>query len=722
MGKPFQNLLKRAKNSGRDFTRSRHRLKEKKFETRYMGGMIVGRRRVQVDIDQELLIAKTQQRFDFTDDDGLYPFSSAFKWRPQKGKAQGTLVSLTIDAEAATKMELKSKSYNSARFFYSEFKEQYPWAVRSLGRGLKTLCLSRRVSHSEGSYARNSISVFLEFCRREGVELNSFEDLNFQLLCSWRSELRLDNRKSSYKAALFRRFCKVLELLMGTSEYPVRFSVPVMRFDTSEPLPPYSDAVMYQLIAAAATDVDNIIAGAAEFEKLALGISNSHAPRRVVKKYDWKEIVSDFMQGGCNIRNAVENSISPDDKSRKKLTLKSLYMFKQCPDEFQEFFEKVSLVARQKNGELAALRRLDEKQIPSRDSLFPFFLFFLINSGANKETACSWKRRYKIGSNYISPLDWKDPFDDSRCRLRGIKYRGKSNLHIGVEDTWIQIAEEGMYPMLKFLLWYTEPVSKLADFELRDHLWLYMENNKKGVYDYDEHDSFGVASQSFLNRHEIWDVQFDDDGGLLKARVTSLDSRRFRKVFTAKELLKTIKESQNFQELASQLQSAMHHANFDTTLASYMSIGKSKDILDIGIFTLQTQMVEEARKFRGVRVEYSDLSGRAGLYTACADPTHPDHEWAIIETGSECGEYDMCLGCSQSRVFSVHLPRIAMRILQYEVFKKSMPIEYWDAEFGRKAARAYDVLSGWSNKKEVELAWQQAREGTIFLPEIIVRG
>lgn len=149
MGKPFQNLLKRAKNSGRDFTRSRHRLKEKKFETRYMGGMIVGRRRVQVDIDQELLIAKTQQRFDFTDDDGLYPFSSAFKWRPQKGKAQGTLVSLTIDAEAATKMELKSKSYNSARFFYSEFKEQYPWAVRSLGRGLKTICLSRRVSHSE---------------------------------------------------------------------------------------------------------------------------------------------------------------------------------------------------------------------------------------------------------------------------------------------------------------------------------------------------------------------------------------------------------------------------------------------------------------------------------------------------------------------------------------------------------------------------------------------
>ena len=687
-----------------------------------MEGVSVGRKRVKVNVEHELLIAKTQQRFDFTDDDGLYPFSNVFQWRPQKGKAEGTLVSLTIDVQAATKMELTSRADNSSRFFYSEFKERYPWAVQALGRGVKTLCLGNRVSHSEGSYTRNSVGVFLDFCRREDVELSSFEDLNFQLLCSWRNDLRLDARQSSYKAALFRRFCKVLELLMGTSEYPVRFSVPVYRSDMPEHLTSYSDAVMYQLIAAAITDIENVIASADQFKEVAFGIANSKPLIWCAKRYDWKTIVSDYMQGGCNIRNAVSNCIPPDDGARRELTRKSLYMFRRCPDEFQEFFLKFSLVANKKDGELAALRRLDETQIPSRDSMFPFFLFFLINSGANKETACSWKRRYKVGGNFISPLEWKDPFDNTRCRLRGVKYRGKSVLDVGVEDTWIQISEEGMYPILEFLIWYTEPLSKLAETGLRDNLWLYTENNKKEIYDYGEHNAFWVAAKSFLSRHEIWDVQIEKDGSFTKERVTSLDSRRFRKVFIAKELLRAINESQNVQELSNQLQSAMHHAKFDTTLASYMSLGKSKDILDIGIFALQTQMVEEALKFRGGRVEHSDLSGRPGLYTNCADPTHPDHEWAVTEVGSECGEYDMCLGCSQSRVFSIHLPRIAMRILQYEGFRKSMSHESWEAAFGRKTARAYDLLSGWSNEKEVEQAWLQARAGMISLPQIIVRG
>jgi hypothetical protein len=585
----------------------------------------MGRKRIKPNVDQELLLKQSQQRFDFKDGDGLYPFSNVLRWRPQNGKGKGTVVSLTLDAETASEKELSVKGENISRFFYSEFGDQYPWAVRALARGIKTLCMNNRISHSEASYLRNSTGKFFQYCRSENISLDSFEDLNFQLLCRWRNHLRSVNLQSRYKAVVFRRFCKILELLMGSSEYPVKFAVPVYRSDAPDQLLPYSDAVMYQLVAAATKDIDEVMSA----------------------------------------------------------TL---------------------------------------MQVPSRDSLFPFFLFFIICSGANKETAYTWKRLYDIGGKLISPLDWKDPFDPNKCRLRGEKFRGKGKLSSGIEDYWVEVSDSGVYPVLKFLLLYTGPLSELVDKKLQHNLWLYKVKGKQKIYDYYVQDVFFIAAGAFLSRHEIWDMQFDDEGELQKTRITTLDSRRFRKVYTAQALLKAINESQNFQELASQLQGALHHAKFDTTLASYMSLGKSKDIIDIGIFTLQTEMVAEARKFRGVRVDLPRSAGRPGIYTACADPNHPDYEGASLEDGSECGEYDMCLGCSQSRVFKIHLPRIAKRILQYEAFRESMPRESWDVLFGRKAARAYDLLNGWSDEDEVTQAWQQARSGSVALPQIIVRG
>lgn len=685
----------------------------------------MGRKRIKPDVEQEVLLKQSQQRFDFKDDDGLYPFSNLIRWRPQNGKAKGTVVSLTLDADTATEKELSTKGENVSRFFYSEFREEYPWAARALARGLKTMCLNTRVSHSKGSYCRHSVGQFFQYCRKEKIRLESFEDLNFQLLCRWRSDLRSVEMQSRYKAGVYRRFCQLLELLMGTSEFPVKFAVPIYRSDAPDQLLPYSDAVMYQLIAAAITDVESVMTASARFEELVSRpeIPSGQHPVESKKEYDWKEIVAQYMQSGCDIRSAVNSGVFPNSGARAELSRKTSYIFVRSPKVLKGFVDEIGLVATLNDqGSGGALRRLDEKRVPSRDSLFPFFLFFIICSGANKETAYSWRNKYEVGGTLVSPLDCKDPFDPMKCRLRGVKFRGKGKLHAGVEDTWIDIADEGMYPILKFLLWYVEPLSELVDEKSKYNLWLYNDWKNRGVHDYYEHDVFSSAASAFLSRHEIWDMQFDAEGAFGKTRVTTLDSRRFRKVYTAKELLKAINESRNFQELASQLQGALHHEKFDTTLASYMSLGKSKDIIDIGIFTLQTDFVEQARKFRGVRVDLPQSAGRPGIYAVCADPAHPDYEGASGVESSECGEYDMCLGCSQSRVFSLHLPRIATRILQYEDFRKSMPRESWEVAFGRKMARAHDLLNDWSDQDEVAEAWKKARAGTIFLPKIIVRG
>ena len=111
-----------------------------------------------------------------------------------------------------------------------------------------------------------------------------------------------------------------------------------------------------------------------------------------------------------------------------------------------------------------------------------------------------------------------------------------------------------------------------------------------------------------------------------------------------------------------------------------------------------------------------------GFYASCADPKDPDYEGALVDSESSCHEYDMCLGCRQSRVFEQHLPRIATRILQYESLRPTLADERWEIEYGRKHARAHDLLSNWSDQDVVSKAWADAKRGVIFLPAVIVRG
>ena len=372
---------------------------------------------------------------------------------------------------------------------------------------------------------------------------------------------------------------------------------------------------------------------------------------------------------------------------------------------------------------LIILMTLAEREVPSRESLFPFLVFLLIFSGKNLEVVTTWKRRYMVKGFAVSPLDWKDPFDPNKCRLRGYKGRGKGRGVIETDDTYVTISDDGIYPILSFLLWYTEPLSAMATPKTADSLWLYFRKDK--AWDYHQEGIFYSDAKKFLMRHEIWDLKTDASGNLTKERVTNLDSRRFRKVFADKELLKAIGESRNHQELHATLSNALNHKSFDTTLGSYLAQGASRKITDIAIFTLQHKYLEEARKFRGVMLSKSEQSAStdvAGFYASCADPTEPDFEGAMVETGSSCHEYDMCMGCGQSRVFEQHLPRIATRILQYESLRPTMSGERWETEYGRKHARAHDLLTKWSDQDVVAEAWASANSGAVFLPAIIARG
>lgn len=679
----------------------------------------MGRKHVKHDVEEALNLEQSLHPLELRDDEGFYPFSPVWRWTPQNGKKKGERVSLTIDSRNASQRELLSDGNHAHRFFYSEYQSQFSWAVEALGQGLKTMCLESRCSHDEASYTRNAVGSFFEYCRQNNVRLDTFKDFSFQLMCAWRNDLRYVEMNSRYKSTLFRRFSRVVERVMGTNLLPVKFTMPVYTSDAPEPLSPYSDAVMYQLIGACVSDIEQVMEASKDFEKLGDAVFVPET-ELYAKGADWRRIVRIYLEN-CSFRAGYVPDTRQESEGRTKLANMVSRVSSVSPNEAQKFADTVKLVCSESNLEsLDTYKRLTEKQVPTRGSLFPFLLFFLICSGKNKEVVMSWKRNYHLGKNSVSPLDWKDPLDPTKCRLRGYKSRGKGRGKMEADDTYIKISEEGMFPILRFLLWYTEPLVSFVGERSKDSLWLYF--GKRGVHDCNISERFLQSAQAFLERHEIWDVSVGTNGEISNVRLTSVDSRRFRKVYAAKEFLKAVNEAQNHQELAASLTHALKHKQFDTTFGSYLSLGAPKAITDIGIFTLQENYLEEARKFRGVRKEHAKVEGLPGFYAACDNPQAPDYEGANPSGAKYCQEYDMCLGCTQSRVFDPHLPRIAKRILQYEAHRETMSRESWDAAYGRKLARAQDVLKGWSDKTAVNDAWDAAKNDSVFLPEIICRG
>lgn len=676
----------------------------------------MGRKRVKHNLKDAISSAEALHHLNVKDEDGLYPFSPSWVWRPKAGKGRGSEVRLTIDVALATVQGRRPEAGELHRHFYSEFRDVYPWAVEVLGRALKSSILDSRNSVHEASYKRGAIGNFLSFCKDTGVKLFGPQDLSYKLMCNWRAHLRLSPMDSRYKSTMFRRVGSVIEKIMGTSLMPQSFTMPIYSSDSPDHLPAYSDAVMYQLIGACVSDIQRVMDNAKEFtdfkEKFGKGGEYGGVGP------NWRLIITAYLD--CfSFRNDGPAYQYCGVEAVKQFSAFTSRISEKYPSTRREFARRFPPLDGRGLKTNYYHRVLAEREVPSQTSIFPFLLFFLIFSGKNKEVVQTWKRVYRFDGFEVSPLDWRDPLDPRRCRLRGWKNR-KGPFGSEADDTYVSIEEQGIYPVLEFLLWYTAPLVDAVEGDMKDSLWLFYD--WKGASDLYVKDGFFLQVKKFLSRHAIWDVNVDENGSVTKERLRSLDSRCFRKVHASHELLKALGTSQNYQELHERLVHAFSHKSFDTTLGSYLSVGAPRAVVDIGIFTLQTQYVEAARKFRGVRVEKGEITGVPGFYTACADPLSPDFEGAGKDGGPGCRDYDMCLGCSKSRVFDIHLPRISARVIQYESLKDNMKPDQWESQFGRKHARAQDVLAGWSDQEEVDAAWAVAKSGAVKLPLIIAKG
>jgi len=337
----------------------------------------------------------------------------------------------------------------------------------------------------------------------------------------------------------------------------------------------------------------------------------------------------------------------------------------------------------------------------SRHHELAILLYAIITLGVNKEVALSWKWE-------VNGRPWYENYDvalginhdsaprDKKIVLKGIKSKGGEQTQVSKSVS----VNSPLYGYLKFLD-KTRSEGRKYIFKLA---------STSGIF------------AAFCKHYPI----FDDDG----KRLSSIDTRKFRKSYVGYKTLKLLKGVNNADDLVKNLREALNHKSFDTTFSSYiMKSGMARMVVDSAIVALTTEMLEEAMTFKGKIKEDSERSeeNTSVFLCDCTDPSTPSHGLPIAE---KCLKYDMCLGCERSEVYSEHLPAICYRIMEYEE-KEDVTPEVFNITLIDRLTIARDVVEKFKHQhsngmKTVEEAYVIAtaamNNGDRLLPPILSFG
>lgn len=326
----------------------------------------------------------------------------------------------------------------------------------------------------------------------------------------------------------------------------------------------------------------------------------------------------------------------------------------------------------------------------------------MMQTGVNKEVVLTIPSKAEDGRSILARGDnifVKKDGTQTEAHLFGTKARtgNKSRLKV------IPVIIVKNSPLYEMLVDYEKHV-KVGDGS-------FFEFSKRFI----EH--WSTASQSSNNLFEIYPVT--DESG---QRLSSIDTRKFRKVFASGQLLDRMKNIKDMNELAETLQDDLKHGNLDITLTNYLmksTVGRS--VIDIAIATITGGKLNDLKCKSQIEGQKPIYFKKKVFLCHCTDPQNPSHDVAIAD---ECRHYDLCLGCEQSIITKEHLPYICLRIIQYEAEREKDPY-IWPALYEDKWCIAHDALARYIEKNKrngrhlVDEAWITARQGRITLPPII---
>lgn len=326
----------------------------------------------------------------------------------------------------------------------------------------------------------------------------------------------------------------------------------------------------------------------------------------------------------------------------------------------------------------------------------------MMQTGVNKEVVLTIPSKAEDGRSILNRGDTvfvKKDGTQTEAHLFGTKARTGSNSQLKV----IPVIIVKNSPLYEMLVNYEKYV-KVGDGS-------FFEFDKRFI----EH--WSTASQSSGNLFESYPVTAESG-----QQLSSIDTRKFRKVFASGQLLDRMKNIKDMNELAETLQDDLKHGNLDTTLTNYLmksTVGRS--VIDIAIATITGGKLNDLKCKSQIEDQKPIHFKKKVFLCHCTDPQNPSHDVAIAD---ECRHYDLCLGCEQSIITKEHLPYICLRITQYEA-EREKDQHIWTALFEDKWCVAHDALSRYIEKNQtngrhlVDEAWTSARQGRVTLPPII---
>jgi hypothetical protein len=371
------------------------------------------------------------------------------------------------------------------------------------------------------------------------------------------------------------------------------------------------------------------------------------------------------------------------------------------------------------------------------DTLYPFFLLALINTGWNVESLLS------ISDDVDSHVtaDLIDP--ENYVIIHGTKVRGSNGREL--LKVTRRSNKNKMLDTYQLLKYVESIVTQYKDspYYRPGYLWQFTipESQKDIISTFNKQQHFNGISKRFIERHNF--KYFSDSTGISHPKVRS-------GYVTIKQLLGGTE-----QEIGEDLS----HKDVGS-ITHYTSDESTNHVLDLTIKKIQKQFVEELTNFKVRGVESTSLrslrnaindakteqeklklikkeaakldldektiihlldAGSQKYILACEDATKPSWPgWEnYVGEGKKCRYFNKCALCKQAIVFPEALPYIARRILDLNKLKKSHSSSEWILKYGDEYDAWNQILEYWNNKEQIKNAWELARMGFVVLPQIM---
>lgn len=412
------------------------------------------------------------------------------------------------------------------------------------------------------------------------------------------------------------------------------------------------------------------------------------------------------------------------------------------------------------------------------DTLYPFYLLTLINSGWNPESVEAIPDNFD-DAGYLAniPADFdvqgQHTFSSDRRQtvvepylfhpnhmkmLASIKVRGQGT------TTYHRTSSTDPYGMYSLMSYIRDHIALYRDSPHYVHgqLWQYIRHDKTwmqhdGVIGVYNNDTASYTSAAFVKKHGLKDCLGSNTIAHNRIRVTRTTANllfEYARMDTSPKisgLSPEEKASINLQDDPA------------TTTIHYVSggiarIAKNRALAPVQetfvhTFTskgptlvLSANLSELRDAIRNVRnaatsKEIGAIADKIGLdeqsveyilspdgttyILMCRNPMEPT--WTgrehFVPPGAKCFYFNRCCRCKQAVVFRDNLPYIARRILDIEEMHGPSGLNpgEWAPAFIEEYQAWQEILDLWESVEEdvVEDAWRQARAGTIVLPRLL---